>query len=694
LTSDRAEAVEAVALVAPVGSAGSAQPGPAPLSDRICDGTTVWFGVWTVCTHAVVAAGGSLHQLLVVFPLVMLAVAIGIRRAGRRGRPAVEATAQAPTLPRARFRWALQLAGLAAGIGSIAVTITGAEFSTFWWSTLALLGFATAVFLLSEQPVTTPATGGRGHEYALWAMALVCVAVAIAVHRPDYDDAFYVNVAVAAAESPGDALLAGDTLHGVDDLPLHMPAHRIHSYELWNGALTYLTGGRAIYFFHWFSAALFAALVALAHAKLFRQLTPRVWPWAVAALLVVLIGVGETHRWFGNFALVRIWQGKAIYLFVFMPLVYSYAIAFALRPTVARWLLLAAAQIAAVGCSSTAVWAAPVGALMAMCCVLRPTPSGMLRLAIGAMSSAYVFSIGLLLKKSLQPLLAPMVEEHASGSEFGSQIENALRTTLGDGNLLIFGIAAMLLTWALSPRGLAQRFSIALPFAAWLILLNPYMDGWVGANVTGPSYWRVMWSLPIPILMVLLLIAPLHAGRSRKLRIPSRVAFILACVAFLVYVPEFSAISERNQGAGDVGIRIGRPRPKVPDDLYRWAAALNNLVPAGSFVVAPPDIGMWLAVMHHRAYPLQVRKLYLIRQRENLGDDDVKLRALMTQYVGGAAEGVPHAGAHFESGLEKYDIRGVLLRNSGRAVEARRILEKSGFEREMRAIDYEIWIRS
>ncbi|MBW2401950.1 MAG: hypothetical protein JRG80_22305, partial [Deltaproteobacteria bacterium] len=491
----------------------------------------------------------------------------------RREKPAETDTPAAPE--RTRLRWSLQFAGLAAGIGSVAFIATGTGIATSWWSATALLGFAAVTFLLAERPVAAPAVRGRTRELALWGMALICVVVALIVHRPDYDDAFYVNVAVAAADFPEHALLAGDTLLGVENLPLHQPAHRIHTYELWNGALSYLTGVRAIFLFHWFSAAVFAALVVLAHAKLFRQLVPRVWPWAVAALLVVLIGVGETHRWFGNFGLVRIWQGKGIFLFVFMPLVYSYAIAFALRPTAARWLLLAAAQTAAVGCSSSALWAAPVGALMAMCCVLRPTPIGLLRLAIGALTSSYVLSIGLLLKRNLQPMLAPMIEEH----EFGSQLENALRFTLGHENLLIFGITAMLLSWAVSPRGLAQRFAIALPFAAWLVLLNPYMDHWVGANVTGPSYWRAMWSLPIPILMALLLIAPLHVGRSPGRRALSRAAFILGCIAFLVFVPEFSAFSERNHGAGNVGIRIGRPRRKVPDDLYRWASELNSSVP-------------------------------------------------------------------------------------------------------------------
>jgi hypothetical protein len=658
-----------------------------PLSERICDATTIWFGVWTVCTHAVVAAGGSLQQLLLAFPLAMAAVAIGIRRAMHRaGEPATTDTPAAPG--RTRLRWSLQFAGLAAGIGGVVFAATGGGVAAFWWSTVALLGFAAATFLLAERPVAESAVRGRNRELALWGMALVCVVVALVVHRPDYDDAFYVNVAVAAADFPEHALLAGDTLHGVENLPLHMPAHRIHSYELWNGALSYLTGVKAIFLFHWFSAALFAALVVLAHAKLFRQLVPRVWPWAVAALLVVLIGVGETHRWFGNFSLVRIWQGKGIYLFVFMPLVYSYAIAFALRPSTARWLLLAAAQTAAVGCSSSAIWAAPVGALMAMCCVLRPTPIGLIRLAIGALTSSYVFTVGLLLKQNLQPMLAPMIEEHA----FGSQLDNALRLTLGTENLLIFGLAAMLLAWAVSPRGLAQRFAIALPLAVWLVLLNPYISHWVTANLTGPSYWRSMWSLPVPILMALILISPLHLARNTASRVASGVACVALCATFLAVIPAFGALSERNEGVGGVGIRVGRQRVKAPEGPYRWAAALNAAVPTGAVVVAPPDIGLWVTTFHDHAHPLQTRKLYLGHQRAHLGEEDVKLRMFMTQYAGGGGE-EQNAGAHFARGLETFDVKGVLLRNSGRAVEARAILERLGFERTLQAVDHEIWLR-
>jgi hypothetical protein len=164
------------------------------------------------------------------------------------------------------------------------------------------------------------------------------------------------------------------------------------------------------------------------------------------------------------------------------------------------------------------------------------------------------------------------------------------------------------------------------------------------------------------------------------------------CATFLAVVPSFSALSERNAGAGGVGIRVGRPRLKVPEGPYRWAAALNAAVPAGAVVVAPPDIGLWITTFHDHAHPLQTRKLYLSHLRAQLGEENVMLRRLMTQYVGGEGE-ERNAGAHFARGLEIFGVKGVLLRNSGRAVEARAILERLGFERTLQAVDHEIWVR-
>jgi hypothetical protein len=663
----------------------------APLAERICDGTCLAFALWTLCCHATVALAGTLTQLIAAYGLALcLAVAAwaGVRLRTRSEARAPLEPVDAPEPHPRRFR-ILQGAGLMLGAAAALAFAWHGDAVALWWSIALVLGAAAAAFLAAQRPVAAVGPSGRWPEVGLGALALACAVLTLVCHRPDIDDTFYVNVAVAAVDSPARALLSGDTLLGVEGLPLHMPAHRIHSYELWNGALAYLTGIPAIYCFHWLSASLVALLLPLAHAKLFRLLTPRVWLWGVAAVVVVLVAAGETHRWYGNFAFVRLWQGKGVLLFVFMPLVYAYGLRFGLRPTPRSWLLLAAAQIAAAGASSSAVWIAPAGALTALCCVLRPTRRGLRVFALGALASVYVLAIGWLLKGSLEGAFEPVLKAAVPGEE----LEAALDTVLGGGRLQLFAIASIPIAWACCARGLAQRFAIAFPLAVWLVLLSPYWVPWVGANLTGPSYWRSLWALPLPLLMALVLISPLHLDGSARRRAIGRLLCLLLLGAFAAAVPRFSALSQRNGGALGAGTRLARPGLKVPELPYKWAAALNGSVSPGARVVAPPAVNAWIPTFHHHAFPLEARAQYLKRRRSHLGDEEVEIRHWMTRYVEGSAT-EDAAASRFREGLERFDVRGVCLRNSGRAGEARSTLRAAGFQRRLQGLSYELWVRS
>jgi hypothetical protein len=224
------------------------------------------------------------------------------------------------------------------------------------------------------------------------------------------------------------------------------------------------------------------------------------------------------------------------------------------------------------------------------------------------------------------------------------------------------------------------------------VLLNPYIDQWVAGNLTGPSHWRAMWALPIPVLMTLVLISPLSLASSTAARWWAGAASAGLCALFVATVPSYGLLSEQNGGAAEGGIRVGLPRPKAPETPYRWAAVLNAAVLPGAQVVAPADVSMWIPTFHDHAHPLQARRLYLANHQARLGDDDVLLRKRMTKFVGGG-EGIPEDAALFARGLDYFAVDGVLLRNGGRAVEARAALERRGFERTLRSIDYEIWVR-
>jgi hypothetical protein len=660
----------------------------APLSERLCDAVAVGLALWTLCCHAVVALGGSLFALMGSFAAAA-ALAVAATRVARRraGRAPVDLVAEAsPALHRAP---ALRIAGL-----TVAVALGGAYALSespraLFLGAVALLGAALVAFVLRDAPHREPARRTRGAEIALWVTAVLCVALALALHRPDLDDSFYVNVAVAAADAPGAALMARDTMLGVPALPLHLPAHRVHSYELFNGALAYLTGAPAVVLFHGVAAAFGALLVPLAHARLFRLLTPRIWPVAVIALVFVLFAAGGTHRWYANFAFPRIWQGKALYLYVFMPLVYAYALRFGLRPSLSGWLLLFSAQVAALGCSSTAIWAAPLGAVLACCASAPPGRAGVRIVALASLASFYVLAVGLVLKGSMQPLLAPLIEPGGPGEDLAS----SLSSVFGRSNLLPFGLAASLGAWACCPRGLARRFAIVVPLAVFAVLLNPYLSGWVSRNLSGPSYWRVLWTLPVPVLLALVLVAPLRigaAGERRGLRIGACAALFLI---FALVIAPFSTLSPRNGGAAGVGNRLAWPGVKAPETAWRFATAINELTPAGAVVVAPADISAWIPLFHHHAYPLQARRIYLYHHVARLGADDVSARREMTLYVGGVAD-ADDATPRFAAGLDRFDVKAVCLRNSKYAREAREVLRRAGFERRLQSVDHEIWVRS
>jgi Family of unknown function (DUF6077) len=568
--------------------------------------------------------------------------------------------------------------------GAALTFVRGSSAVDLWWTGIVVFGLATAAGAMRQNaPGIAIAEGGRASETLLWMLAAGGVCLTLIAHRPDADDAFFVNVAVSAADAPAHAVLSGDTLHGVQGFPLNLPVYRVHSYELLNGALSYLAGIPAIYVFHWIAAALSALLVPLAHAKIFRILTPRRWLESVASLVFVLIAVGEIHRWHGNFAFVRMWQGKGPFLFVFMPLVYAYALRFARCPNLRDWMLLGAAQIAAVGCSSTALWVAPVGAVLALLVgAMGPLRQITKTVALGALASLYVLGAAWVIKTSLVGPFAIGVQGPRS-TEAGGLMREALLAVFGDSRLLFVAIVVLLAGWMFAPAGLARRFAVIIPLIVWLTILNPYLAAWVRVHVTGPTYWRSLWAVPMPILMALILISPLsRSGRAAWFRGP---AWLVLLAAFALFVPRFSAVSPEN------GVRLSWPTLKVQEPAYHWAAVINETVPPGSAVAVPAPVDEWIPTFHHPAYPLIVRT-YLFPLEGRLSGEEVQARSAMRQFLG-APELIAATPQPFRDGLERFAVRAALMVSSPQAGTARTILEQAGFRRTRSDEPYELWLR-
>ncbi len=661
--------------------------------ELVCEAWVWLFAGWTFCANAAVALGGSLRQLVGLAASAALAGAgLLLWRKARLPRSEAEPSEvedgdRKAAAPRKRPQAARSEAqpsevkklALAVAIALVTLLAATRSLASFWLGAVALLA-ALLVGELRSRPLPPPLPPPSRHDMALVALCLLSVLVNLVARRPDADDAWLLNLAVAAADLPDAPLLSRDSLHGLagppSGVPAGLPIYRLHAIELLAAAIAWLTPLRAIDAAHLLLAPLAAGLLPLAQARLLRLLVPERWIWGVVFAWLFLVGVGDTHLAYGNFALVRMHQGKSLLASVALPLVAAYALEFAREPRPLRFARLAAMQIAALGASGSALWIAPAVAGLGLACALPLTARGLLIGAAGLAASAYPLAAGLTVAEGAQAALAEYGLRPASADRAG----HALGVVLGDGPAAGAALLLALAAGCLARGGLERRFALIFPLGFLLCLWNPWTAPWLAEHLTGvPTYWRVFWVLPLPTLVGMALSAPL--------RLPSRplgaaVAVSLAAVA-LVWAPSRSTLSPANR------VQLGAPGLKVPPAAFAAARALARHAGSGARVLAPYPVATWLSTLHHHPLPLAVRRDYLLSLRQRLGEAEVlRRRRLVALVSGGAAD--PDQASLLAVAAASGELAAVCVA-AGVPATVRRALEQADFARVEVVGEFEVW---
>lgn len=150
-------------------------------------------------------------------------------------------------------------------------------------------------------------------------IALGAVLVAF-THRSELDDSQYLNFVVTALDYPLEPLYSHSGLWLDRNVPLELPIYRFHSYELLVAALSHAFGVEHKVFYYMILPPIFGGVAILVHWRLAQYLMARHAFSVLLAWLVLIIALGESHRAFGNFAFVRLFQGKSILVSVALPL--------------------------------------------------------------------------------------------------------------------------------------------------------------------------------------------------------------------------------------------------------------------------------------------------------------------------------------------------------------------------------------
>ncbi len=684
-----------VALDTPV----SGRPAWERLLSRICDVWLVSFALWTLLTNLAVRLALGLDDLIGLAAAVLLAssaVAWWWRR--RFSSPPAAAPAAgdrdtqecvvAPGWRLASVCLAVAALGLRAVTGSL----------TAYWSVALVAALAVCFMALSQRPRLPQPRDPRGAGVVLFALCLLSALAVAVAHRSDADDAFYVNLVVAAVDHPDAPLLANDTLHGVPDIAMSMPVFRVLSIEMLEAAIARLSGWSALTVAHLMIPPLFAFLMPLAYARLLRLLLPGRWIWALGCLMAFLFFVGEGELGYGDFALLRMQQGKSMLLHVALPLVIAHGLEFGLMPTRRRWLRLAAAQICAVGLSSTALWLAPAAAGLALVSaipLLPPIVHGGGRrwatLAVGLGASLHPVYFVLSLRGETERVFREAVHQMEPLSWAGDRLLRwALDSVLGSGFDEKLALLTLIVVLGAATTTLFLRLAAVFVSCFLLLFWNPWVAPLLAAHATGPdTYFRVFWLLPLPVFVAAVLTAPLEIDFGgyrppRRLRVALT---LLLSFALLVLSPGAHTLSRTNQ------VRLDRPGWKLPRIPFEASREVSRQARPGELVLAPSGVSRWIPLIHRHPYPLMVRELHIDLLHERLGGEEVYRRVLLTRLVGGELR-PRDAGELLDDAIERYPLAVVCL--GGPAVgwpELRRVLLESALEVRYRTSAYEVWAR-
>ena len=371
-----------------------------PLGSRFSRQSIIAFGTWTVLTQFMVLTGGTPRQLTYLAGALLIVLAGRFLYRRGNGPPRQETVPAQPsgepelTSEHLTHTPALLFFFLGSSVLILLALTTSLEVFAI---ALAIVAAGILLFEVRQPPVWTPPYQSPRGERALLVFALAMAILASIAHRPDADDAMYLNMATTVADYPDRALLSFDGTLPDPDVPLPEVAYRAHSLEVLVGILSSASGLSAISILH-IGIAFWAALLAVfAQAELQKILVPNQWLLGTIVAVLVLLALGETHRGYGNFSFVRMHQGKGILLTAVIPLLIAYALRFMRTPSGENWWLLLITMIAASGVSSSGLIIAPIAAVLALFSAWSPHRGATRNLACGLMTGLYPATLAFLL---------------------------------------------------------------------------------------------------------------------------------------------------------------------------------------------------------------------------------------------------------------------------------------------------------
>jgi hypothetical protein len=588
-------------------STDSDRPEPAPRFDlsTVTGCFTLIFAFWTLAANTAVVAHLSFQTLSRIAPLAVVAgVICGVFIAKAHIRP----ERQVRVFQRANWKWVASAVAI--------VALRGLSYPIFWAAACLFSLVSAAKLREDSSPYRKASISSRSTAIALMFLALASAALVYVAHRSDPDDANFVGIAADAVAHPQLPVLSHDALYGGDNLPLILPTYSVDSYELFVALLARWFGGAPIWWAHAALPTVLAAFLPFAWARLMRAMSPRHWLLATVLTLILLALLGEAHHSLGNFAFVRLFQGKAVLASIGIPLLYSYAWQFADTRAFWDWVMLTCCTIACVGLSAAALFVVPMALGTA---ALAGLPKKSL-VVLGFLPALYPLVWGLALRGSFKAV-APV---------FASVSRTAADTVLeGFGAHGQYVLLAALLAGPFLARSPRLQFRLALvALILFLVALNPFLFKFIAKLTTPESVWRILWSVPVAGITAAAMVNAIEqASQAWGNRGIALAGFIV--VGMLAWLAPHSSLRRSNW------VSFSATPIKAPYTDWQTARTAIALTPPATALLAPEAIAAWVPTFVVRPPLVSVREVYDEQMAVRMPPEEAKTRRELRELVSG-----------------------------------------------------------
>lgn len=433
-------------------------------------------------------------------------------------------------------------------------------------------------------------------------LTLVTALVSLLAIRPDADDVSYISRTLWFIGNPDIPMDLAYHQHALLDREMVYPLILPYTIEHFWGLLAFVSGTQYLDIYHKLVPIMAGAFLPVAwYMALSRFVTRPIYIASGVSLICAwLIIDGQSHQSMGNFAFVRIWQGKAILLSIITPLIIAFSIDWFRCQNIGTYIRLLLLCISGVGLTATSLFFFPVMFFFLFAGFLTSAETRWtwlsikkhFLLAVGYFSALlYIFPIGLYIK-----MVSGKDDYYYLGFDVGfpKDFYGQWAMVFGKGisySPLILATCCVIAIFFLDSK--IRRFLFGWLIAAFLIVFNPISMPYVSKWLTSDNaYWRLLYSLPFLLSLGLTGAFLAEKAVSRKLKFLIPTLGFVAVVAVNLMAPKIGVLSkvhfdfnshkvlpDKEASIQEI-ISKGKPGPMLaPLEFSEWIPIYSNLYP-------------------------------------------------------------------------------------------------------------------